>query len=338
MIQPLHPSCPHISILYSQKHTELKKIITAQQTLLKSCFHDMLRLRHFDQQAILLHRKGMLRTFPSCQGQEALSIGLSHAMRQQDVFCPYYRDHGTIWKRGATWEQLLLFWAGCEQGNLYCNQYNLPAAIPIASQCAHGVGAALAAKYKRTNQVAFVTLGDGATSKGDFYESINFAGSHKLPIVFVINNNQWAISMPRKTQTITHTLAQKAAAAGIGAIQCDGTDVLAVIQTAKEARKSALNGLPVLVEAISYRLSDHTTCDDASCYRDIKEHKKTLSKKDPLLNFEQLLLTHQIITQPELSKIKEKVTKEIDHAINQYLIEKNKLSQQPPAWQQALEF
>jgi 2-oxoisovalerate dehydrogenase E1 component alpha subunit len=334
MIQNHNPSYTKLQRLTQLSHPNAQPLLSPQEAKkLRHCWQDMLTLRYFDQQAILLHRTGQIRTYPSCQGQEALSIGLGHSIHPNDIFCSYYRDHGTLWKRGATWMQLLLFWAGCEQGNLYANACNLPLTIPIASQCAHAVGAALAAQYKKTQQVTFVTLGDGATSKGDFYESINFAGLHKLPVVFVINNNQWAISTPCSKQTATPSLAQKAVAANLGAIQCDGFDVLAVIQAAQAARKSALSGQPVILEALTYRLSDHTTCDQAATYRDPKE-LAAYQAQDPLKLTESILSTQKILTPKEQQNIKQQCATQIQQIITQYNQTKAQHAQTQPQWYQ----
>ena len=170
-------------------------------------------------------------------------------------------------------EEILLYWGGDERGNLSSGPaHDFPFCVPVGSQAPHAAGVAYAFKLRKEPRVAVCLLGDGATSKGDVYEAMNFAGVHKLPVVFVINNNQWAISVPLKMQTACATLAQKAIAAGFPGEQVDGNDVIAVRQAVEEAIAGARAGRgPRLIEAITYRLGDHTTADDASRYRPAEE-------------------------------------------------------------------
>jgi pyruvate dehydrogenase E1 component alpha subunit len=148
----------------------------------------------------------------------------------------------------------------------------MPICVPIATQASHAVGIASAFKIQHKKQAVLCTLGDGASSKGDFLEALNLAGSWHLPVVFVINNNQWAISVPRHIQSGAPSLAQKANAAAITNVQVDGNDFIATYEVLTEALHRARQGKgPMLVEAISYRLSDHTTADDASRYREQAE-------------------------------------------------------------------
>lgn len=243
-------------------------------TELIALYRDMQLLRTFDAKAVALHRTGKLGTFPSSLGQEALMVGLGRAMHAEDVLCPYYRDHGVLFQRGVSMAEILTYWNGDERGNNFSkNKQDFPIAIPIASQCLHAAGVAYAFKLRKKPFVAVATCGDGGTSKGDFYEALNIAGIWQLPLVFVVNNNQWAISTPRKAQTKTPTLAQKAVAAGFPGIQVDGNDIIAVQETATQAIENARKGLgPCLIEALTYRLGDHTTADDARRYYNEQEN------------------------------------------------------------------
>ena len=164
---------------------------------------------------------------------------------------------------------------GDERGNSFANDpVDFPYSVPVASHTAHATGAALAFKLRKEPRVAVAVFGDGGTSKGDFYESINFAGVWKLPVVFLVNNNQWAISVPRKRQTASETLAQKAIAAGVPGEIVDGNDVTAVHDVCAKALERARSGRgATLIEAFTYRLSDHTTADDAKRYRSDDEVK-----------------------------------------------------------------
>jgi pyruvate dehydrogenase E1 component alpha subunit len=195
-----------------------------------------------------------------------------------------YRENGTQLMRGVTLKELLLYWGGDERGCDYAGpRRDFPICITIAAHATHAAGVAYAMKLKREPRAAVCALGDGATSKGDFYEGLNAAGVWGLPLVFVVTNNQWAISVPRSAQSAAQTLAQKAAAAGISGIQVDGNDVIAVRDAMDQAlAKARSGGGPSLIEAVTYRLSDHTTADDASRYRSPDELAEAW-KLEPLL-------------------------------------------------------
>ncbi len=233
-------------------------------------YRAMVLARTFDAKAIALQRTGRLGTYASALGQEAVAIGAASAMRPEDILLPSFREHGAqIW-RGVTLTELFLYWGGDERGSDFAGpREDFPVCVPVASQMLHAVGVALAMKLRGEERAAVCIAGDGATSKGEFYEALNLAGVWALPVVFLINNNQWAISVPREAQTAAETLAQKAIAAGVDGVQVDGNDVIAVRQVMEEAlAKARTDGRPALVEALTYRLGDHTTADDARRYRD----------------------------------------------------------------------
>ena len=229
----------------------------------------MTLIRTFDAKAIALQRTGQLGTFASMLGQEAIQAGIGSAMLAEDVLLSSYREQGALMMRGVTMKDLFLYWGGDERGSHFSGaRGDFPICVTIAAHATHAVGVAYAIKLRRQPRVAVCTLGDGATSKGDFYEGLNAAGAWQLPLVFFISNNQWAISTPRTTQTAAQTFAQKAIAGGIEGQQVDGNDVLAVRQVMDTAlAKARGGGGPTLIEALTYRLSDHTTADDASRYR-----------------------------------------------------------------------
>lgn len=233
-------------------------------------YRAMTRTRVFDGKAIALQRTGKLGTFPSALGQEAIGVGVAHAMLAKDVLFPYYRDHAALFLRGVTMAEMLLYWGGDERGGDFrVPREDFPICVPVGSQVAHAAGAAYAFKLRREKRVAVCTIGDGGTAKGDFYEALNLAGVWNAPLVVVINNNRWAISTPRELESAAATLAQKAVAAGIEGRQVDGNDVIAVHEIASQAiGKARSGGGPTLIEALSYRLGDHTTADDATRYRD----------------------------------------------------------------------
>jgi len=238
-----------------------------------SLYRAMTQSRIFDAKAIALQRTGQLGTYPSSSGQEAIGVGYASAMIAADVMLTTYREQPAQLWRGVSLLELLRFWGGDERGNDFqVPREDFPVAVPIASQAPHAVGVATAFKLRREARVAVCALGDGASSKGDFYESINLAGVWQLPVVFIVINNGWAISLPREKQTAAETLAQKAIAAGIPGIQIDGNDIIAARQVCGEAIERARSGGgPTVVEAITYRMGDHTTADDASRYRDDAE-------------------------------------------------------------------
>ncbi len=252
----------------------------ADSATLTQYYKDMVMSRTYDNKAVALQRTGKLGTYPSHLGAEAYGVAIGHAMLPNDVFIPYYRDMPAMWVRGVPMEKNLQYWGGDERGSDFnakdgTPSADLPFCVPIATQCTHAVGVASALKIEGNHRVALVTCGDGATSKGDFLESINCAGAWNLPLVFVVNNNQWAISVPRQLQCAADFLAEKAKGAGIEGITVDGNDIVAMHDAVLSALDRARKGKgPTLIEAISYRLSDHTTADDATRYRSDDELKQ----------------------------------------------------------------
>jgi 2-oxoisovalerate dehydrogenase E1 component alpha subunit len=244
----------------------------------------MVLMRAYDAKAIALQRTGQIGTFASLLGHEAINAAIGSAMGSDDVFLMTYRENGVQLMRGVTLKELFLYWGGDERGSDFSGpRRDFPICITIAAHATHAVGAAYAMKLRRERRAAVCALGDGATSKGDFYEAINAAGAWKLPVVFAVTNNQWAISVPRAKQSAAQTLAQKAIAAGIEGLQVDGNDVIAVRHAMDEALNRARSGGgPTLIEALTYRLSDHTTADDATRYRSPDEVAQAW-KLDPIV-------------------------------------------------------
>jgi 2-oxoisovalerate dehydrogenase E1 component subunit alpha len=204
---------------------------------LVAMYRAMVLTRTFDSRAVAMQRTGKLGTFASSLGQEAVGVGVASAMDGDDVLFPSYREQAAQFLRGMTMAQCLLYWGGDERGSDFHGvaRGDFPNCVPIGTQTPHAVGAAYAFKLRGERRVAVTVLGDGGTSKGDFYESANFAGAWKVPLVMVVNNNQWAISLPRARQSAAQTLAQKAIAAGFEGRQVDGNDVIAVRQVVGEA-------------------------------------------------------------------------------------------------------
>jgi 2-oxoisovalerate dehydrogenase E1 component subunit alpha len=280
----------------------------------------MVLTRAFDLKAVSLQRTGRLGTYAVSLGQEAVSVGVASAMREEDVLLPSYRDNGTLLWRGTKMEEILLFWGGDERGNLSSGPaHDFPYCIPVGSQAPHAAGVAYAFKFRKEPRVAVCLFGDGATSKGDVWEAMNFAGVHKLPVVFVANNNQWAISVPLKLQTASETLAQKAIAAGFAGEQVDGNDVIAMRAAAEEAIAQArAGGGPHLIEAVTYRLSDHTTADDAARYR-APEEVQARWKEEPIARLRAYLVSQKVWGKAQEEELAAECQKAIEAAIERYL-------------------
>lgn len=283
-------------------------------------YRKMVLLRTFDNKAIALQRTGKMGTYPSTLGQEAVSVAIGAAMHKDDVLCPFYREYGAQFEKGVKMAEILAYWGGDECGSAFANcPEDFPICVPIGTQVLHAAGIATAFKIRQQKRVAVATCGDGATSQGDFYEAINLAGIWKLPVVFVINNNQWAISVPRSAQTSTSTLAQKAIAGGIEGEQVDGNDVIAVHYVMEKALERARNGGgATLIEAITYRLCDHTTADDASRYRSKEEVAKAWAE-EPISRLRHYLLKQNAWSQTQEDHLMADCAAKVDVAVQEYL-------------------
>ena len=249
----------------------------------KKIYELMILSRVFDDVAIKLQREGRMLTYASLLGQEASQVGAAFALSKEDWSITGYRDHGVWITRDFPLEKLYQYWAGDERGMQIPKELNaLPPVIPVGSQIPHAVGIAWANKFRRKKAAVLVYFGDGATSKGDFHEGMNFAGVFQVPCVFICQNNQWAISVPVSKQTKSETLAQKALAYGFEGILVDGNDIFAVYKTTKDAIEKAKAGKgPTFIECYTYRIESHTTADDWKKYRDSQEVQEW-KKKDPV--------------------------------------------------------
>jgi pyruvate dehydrogenase E1 component alpha subunit len=276
--------------------------------------------RTFDTKAVNLQRTGQLGTYASCLGHEAVHVAIGAAMRPEDCLAPVYREYGTQLWRGVTMREILLYWGGDERGNDFAvPRHDFAWCVPIATQTLHAAGAAMAFKIRAEARCAVAFIGDGGTSEGAFYEALNLAGARRLPVVFVIVNNGWAISVPVAAQTATATLAQKAVAAGIPGIQVDGNDVLAVREVGCEAIERARSGGgPTVIEALTYRLSDHTTADDASRYRPDREVKDAWAL-EPLLRTRKFLIKGGLWSEAQEAELLQDCARQVEAAVAEYL-------------------
>jgi pyruvate dehydrogenase E1 component alpha subunit len=253
------------------------------QDEIKKLYESMVLARVFDEKAFKLQREGRLGTYASILGQEAAQVGSAFALKPTDWMFPSFREPGASIVRGLPMHMILQYWAGDERGSAIPAGLNdFPITIPVGTQIPIAVGAAWAAKLKGDPIAVMAYMGDGATSKGDFHEGLNFAGVFGVPVVFVCQNNQWAISVPLKRQTAAKTLAQKAIAYGFSGIQVDGNDIFAVYRATHDALNQARDGGgPTFIECVTYRLGDHTTADDAGRYRGNDEVEQW-RRKDPI--------------------------------------------------------
>jgi pyruvate dehydrogenase E1 component alpha subunit len=285
-------------------------------------YKGMLYSRYFDEKAINLQRTGLLRTYPPAIGQEAIGVGIASAMREGDILCGYYRDQALQLQRGMKPEEILRYWGGHEDGNNYQNpafKNDLPICVPIGTQCVQAVGAAFAQQYKKTNAVTVCVIGDGGTSQGDFYEALNAAALWKLPVIFIINNNGWAISIAREKQTASESLAQKAIAAGMEGVIVDGNDIIAMKEITEKAMEKARRGDgPTLIEAETFRLCDHTTADDATRYIPPEDSAKAKTQ-EPFIRTKQFLMDTFDWSEDKDLALKNSIKQSVQNAAERYL-------------------
>ena len=273
--------------------------------------------RRFDERLLSLQRQGRIGTFPPVKGQEAAHLGAVALLRPSDWMVPSFRETPAELWRGRTMESVILYNNGFSEGSaIEAERNDLPISIPVASQLLHAVGLAWAIKYRKKDDVAMTFFGDGGTSEGDFHEGLNFAGVFQLPVIFICQNNHWAISIPLSKQTRSKTIAQKALAYGIHGIQVDGNDILEVYAAAEEAVHRARSGEgATLIECVTYRVAMHTTADDPKRYRTDKEVEQWI-KKDPLVRFQKYLLSKELLTEEKFEEIEQEVEKEIQDAVD----------------------
>jgi len=309
-------SVDYLQILDEKGNVDKKLEPKLSPELLKKMFELMLLTRAYDDKSVKLQRQGRMGTYAPILGQEAVGVGAALALRKEDWALPTYRETQVYIAKGVPLEKIFMYWKGIEEGMSFPEGTNcFPFAIPIATHLPHAVGIAFALKRAKKKQVMLTFIGDGGTSQGDFHESLNFAGVWQVPLVVVIVNNQWAISVPRSEQSHSKTLAQKALAYGIQCVQVDGNDVIAVYKAVSEAVESAREGKgPTLIEAVTYRMSMHTTADDPTKYRSQKE-VDYWKMRDPIDRFRKYLQRKKLWTKDYEAKALERFAKEIDDAV-----------------------
>ncbi len=285
-----------------------------QDSQIVEMYKQMCFARSLDAKCLSLQRQGRAVTYAPLVGEEATQIGSALAMRHDDYFVPNFRQHAVFIARGMPLELIFLYWKGYEEGLAMPKSVNaLPYIVPVSAQVPHAAGLAFAQKYEKTGAAVVTYIGDGGTSQGDFYEALNFAGVFKLPLVTIIENNQWAISVPRSAQTAAVTLAQKGIAAGIDVVQVDGNDVIAVYKAVRDALALAKDA-PTLIECVTYRMSMHTTADDPTKYRSDDEVAEW-RMKDPISRVKKYLVKKKLWNDDLENTMAEDQKKSIDAAL-----------------------
>ncbi|MFA6035440.1 MAG: pyruvate dehydrogenase (acetyl-transferring) E1 component subunit alpha [Candidatus Micrarchaeia archaeon] len=265
---------------------ELEPQLTNEE--LDGMYRAMVLVREFDRKAMSVQRQGRIFTYLPVEGQEGAQIGIAMATKKDDRMFPSYREHGIAIARGADLKDKFIACMGVEE-RIPKESGDFTVAIPIGSQTIHAVGAAMAAQIKKEGHACVTFFGDGASSEGELHEAMNLAGVNKAPVVFICQNNLYAISVPRKIQTAAATIAQRALGYGFEGIQVDGNDVLGAYVIAKYAlEKARAGGGPTVMECLTYRFGPHSTSDDPSKYRS-KEEEAEWRKKDPFVRFQAYL-------------------------------------------------
>ncbi|MCK4764893.1 MAG: pyruvate dehydrogenase (acetyl-transferring) E1 component subunit alpha [Candidatus Aminicenantes bacterium] len=269
--------------------------------------------RTADLMSVSYQRQGRMLTYPPNLGQEAIAAAAGKIMKPQDWLVPAFRELGAYLAKGAKLSDIFLVWGGHEDGSRFSDAPNfIPSAVPIASQLPHAVGIGWAVNYKKEDSVVFAFVGDGGTSEGDFHEALNFAGVWKVPVIFIIQNNQYAISVPVRKQTASRNLAVKSTAYGIPGIKVDGNDFFAMYAALEEAAAHARQGKgAVLIEAVTFRMGAHTTSDDPTLYR-TKEEEKMWAEKDPIKRLSAYLIARGLRQESDDEALLEQYKKEVE--------------------------
>ncbi len=283
---------------------------------LKEFYRWLVTLRTLDQRAWNLQRQGRIGTYAPFSGQEAAQIGVAATLRPTDWICPSYRDWPVLAYLGTPLHYPLLGSMGHpEAGHIPDEIPSLPAQVVIAAQILHAVGLAWSAKLQRQDRIAVTFFGDGATSQGDFHEALNLASVMKVPVIFVAQNNQWAISVPVHRQMNTPTIAQRALAYNVEGIRVDGNDIAAVYQTFMDLQKRVREGSgPALVEAVTYRLGAHTTADDPTRYR-IGDDDTPFRRGEPVARLRRYLENEHILSPSDFEAMDQDAKIVVDKAV-----------------------
>lgn len=294
---------------------------------LLTMYRDMVLTRRSTDRMMALQRQGRVAFFISGQGQEATQVGAIHALKRgTDWVFPYYRDQGMCLAMGMTARDLMLDLFGKVEGPAshgrqmpshfgHAELRIVSGSSPVATQTLHAVGCALASVRRGLKEVSLTSLGEGSTGQGDFHEAMNFAGIHKLPVIFLVENNGYAISQPQWKEMAVQNVADRAQGYGFRGSVVDGNDIMAVYQTVKWAVEEARRGQgPALIECKTYRLVPHSSSDDDRRYRTRKEVEEW-TKKDPIDRFRTYLTTEGILNEEEDERIRAAIDQEVLAAV-----------------------
>jgi pyruvate dehydrogenase E1 component alpha subunit len=309
----------YLSILNEKGEVDKKLEPEIPEELVLKLHRAMLLGRRFDERLLSLQRQGRIGTFAPITGQEAAQLGAVAPLRPSDWMAPSFRETGAELWRGRTMVSVILSFGGFAEGAQHgeATSNDLPVSVPVGTQILHAVGLAWATKYRQKDDVVMTFFGDGGTSEGDFHEGLNFAGVYQVPVIFVCQNNQWAISVPRSKQTASKTLAQKALAYGLPGIQVDGNDILAVYVAANEAiGRARSGGGPTMIECVTYRMMMHTTADDPKRYRTEKE-VEAWKKRDPITRFQRYLKEKGLLSDDKIESLETEIGDEIQAAVEE---------------------
>src|SRR6266550_1040657 len=287
--------------------------LSAEQLL--SLYRYMQLGRVFSNKIIALQRQGRATTFGSLMGQEATAVGLAAPLQPQDWLATSYREIASLFVKGVPIPTVAYSFRGFTPQNWPTETHCLPIQIVIGTQMLHAVGLAMAARIAGDSVVSVGVCGDGATSEGDFNEALNFAGVFHAPVVLVVQNNGWAISVPRHKQSAAQILASRGAGFGIPSVLVDGNDILAVYAVMQQAVERARSGQgPTLVETLTYRIGAHTTADDPTRYRDSVE-VEAWQAKDPIARFQKFLIRRDLLTEDRVQQTVEELEEEVNEAV-----------------------
>jgi len=309
-VEPLRILAPDGSVL----RPDLVPRLTDEE--LKELMRRMVFTRAWDERAVNLGRQGRLGFYAPVSGQEASMVGSEFALNRDDFICPGYRDMPQIVWHGLPMHQAFLYSRGHQHGGRIPEDVHvLMPQIIIGAQLLHANGVAMAFKLRNERRVVITYTGDGGSSEGDFYEALNFAGVFRLPVIFFVQNNGYAITTPLSRQTAALSIAHKAVAAGIRGVQVDGMDVLAVYAATKEAAELARNGEgATLIEAVTYRYRPHSMADDPSKYR-TKSEEEEWNRLDPLIRFGKFLEAKGLWSDEETARVREEAKKTVNEEI-----------------------
>ena len=301
----LPPSTDPLGLIDQDGHPRQTPILALPPAeVLRELHRQMVIGRRLDAQATALTRQGRLAVYPSSRGQEACQVGAVLALREQDWLFPTYRDTVAVLTRGVPPAEALSLLRGEWHCGYDPHEHRVaPQCTPLATSTLHAVGLARAAQLKHSGEAALVLTGDGATSEGDTHEALNFAGVWQAPVVFLVQNNGYAISVPLAKQTAAPALAYRGVGVGMRSLLIDGNDVAAVFAAVRDALGHAAAGRgPTLIEALTYRVEAHTNADDAGRYRSDAEVQGWLAR-DPVRRLETYLRDRGLLDDAGLAAI-----------------------------------